>query len=456
MKYISLIGGLFAFTFLMVNCSSFSSETPLENNQPNIILILADDFGRELLSVYGGSSYSTPVLDQMSEQGLTFTDSYATPMCAPTRMMLLTGKYSFRNFDNWDEMNFNLNTVAHYMQNRGYKTAMAGKWHRGGWDLEPKGPKKAGFMNYSSYDYRKYHQNAFWGINIWEDGKLVELGKHESTSEHFNNYIINFVLQNKDNPFFIYYPMNLVHRPFLPVPTNEKINDSATLEKLSQNRGELDYFLENVEYLDILIGRILLTLNEQGLIDNTIVIFTGDNGTDNVAEASELRSVFKGKNVMGGKYFPTELGVNVPFLVYAPGFIHEAAVIRKPIDFTDILPTVYELAGGSTKKLDTDGLSFASLLYGDEFKGKEWIYSYGNFEQNSSKYKDPINNPDTFYHVISNGVWKYYSDGKLFKVIDDRLEENEIKIGFSEDSDNARILLMTELEKLRSSEPKLW
>lgn len=160
---------------------------------------------------------------------------------------------------------------------------------------------------------------------------------------------------------------------------------------------------------------------------------------------------------MGGKYFPTELGVNVPLIVYAPGFIHEAGIVRYPVDFTDLLPTFYELSGhGSTKNMDTDGRSFAPLVYGEEYSAREWIYSYGNFEHNSSKYKDPVNYPDAFYHVISDGEWKYYSDGRLFNVGEDRLENNLISSGYSVESDVARSKLMYALEKLRSSEPKLW
>ena len=443
--------------FLLIGCSSNSSENPANMQQPNIIFILADDFGRELLSVYGGTSYDTPVLDRMSEQGLTFTDSYATPMCAPTRMMFLTGQYNFRNYDDWNEMNYDLKTVAHYMQDAGYVTGMAGKWHRGGWDLEPKGPRKAGFMNYSSFNYPEYNLNPFWGITIWQDGEPVELGKYDSSSDYFNNYLIEFIENNKDHPFFFYYPLNLVHRPFLPVPTNPDIHEAYLREKLTRNRGELEYFQENVAYLDKLIGRVLTTLEEQGLIDNTIVIFSGDNGTDNVQEARELRSDFKGQSVMGGKYFPTELGVNVPLIVYAPGFVSEARIVRTPVDFTDLLPTFYELSGFQpTENLDTDGLSFAPLLYGEDFSGREWIYSYGNFEHNSSKYKDPVNNPDAFYHVISNGEWKYYSDGRLFNVGKDKIEENQIPPGYSEESEAARNKLMYELERLRGSEPKLW
>ena len=456
-RFASLMLGLLTVKFMWVGCSSNSSDNPEKIQQPNIIFILADDFGRELLSVYGGTSYDTPVLDLMSEHGLTFTDSYATPMCAPSRMMFLTGQYNFRNYDDWNEMNYDLKTVAHYMQDAGYVTGMAGKWHRGGWNLEPKGPRKAGFMNYSSFNYPEYHLNPFWGITIWQDEERIELETYESSSEYFNNYLLEFIEHNKDRPFFFYYPMNLVHRPFLPVPANPDIHESPLRDKLTRNRGELEYFQENVAYLDNLVGRILTVLEDRGLIDNTVVIFSGDNGTDNVQEARELRSDFKGQSVMGGKYFPTELGVNVPLIVYAPGFINEAGIVRYPVDFTDLLPTFYELSGqGSTKNLDTDGRSFAPLVFGEEYSAREWIYSYGNFEHNSSKYKDPVNNPDAFYHVISDGEWKYYSDGRLFNVGDDRLEEFLIPPGYSKESDLVRNKLIYELERLRGSEPKLW
>lgn len=449
---------------LLFSCTSKTSNNIAKKPKPNIIFILADDFGRELLSVYGGRSYDTPVLDRMSDKGLTFTDTYATPMCAPTRMMFLTGQYNFRNYDDWDEMNYDIKTIGHHMQEAGYVTGMTGKWHRGGWDLSPKGPEKAGFAEYSSFDYTIFHQNAFWGIDIWQNNELIRLEEGESSSEHFNNFVINFIKNNKDHPFFFYYAMNLVHRPFLPTPINEKIDEPSVQDKLSRNRGELEYFPENVSYLDELVGRIITVLKEKGLMENTILIFTSDNGTDNVNEASELYSEFKDsfypesstRRVKGGKYFPNELGVNVPFLVYAPGFIQESRIVSKPIDFTDMLPTFYDLAGESVDSLETDGLSLAPLIKDEEYEGREWIYSYGNYDHNSSKYKDPVNNADGFYHVISNGQWKYYSDGRLYKVVEDILEENEISIGYSIESDSIRSYLNDELDKLRSSEPKLW
>lgn len=457
-----------AFTLLC--CALFvSSCTPeaLDDaniTKPNIIFILADDFGRELLTAYGGKSYETPVLDKMSEHGLTFINTYATPMCAPSRMMFLTGQYNFRNYSDWDEMNFGLKTVADYLQDIGYVTGMAGKWHRGGWDLNPKGPEKAGFMHYSSYDYKKFHSNAFWGIDIWQNDELIKLGKHDSSSEFFNDYAINFIRENKDHPFFFYYAMNLVHRPFLPTPENENFDNPAVQEVITKNQRSADYFTENVNYLDQLVERIIQTLEEEQLIDNTILIFTGDNGTDNVAEAENLYSEFEdsftsesiNQRVKGGKYFPTELGVNVPLLIYAPGFIEVSQTINHPIDFTDMLPTFYDLGGGSVNDLFTDGHSLAPLVVGGDYKPREWIYSYGNFENNSSKYKDPITNLDKFYHVISDGSWKFYSNGRLFHIQNDRSEENEIPEGYSEESDLARKQLSLKLEELRNSEPKLW
>lgn len=123
-------------------CDKNSLNDAERIRQPNIIFIPANDFGRELLSAYGGTLYDIPVLDLMSEQGLTFTDSYATPMCASTRMMFLTGQDNFRNYDDWNEVNYNLKTVAQYMQDTGYVTDRAGKWHRGGGSWSPKNQVK--------------------------------------------------------------------------------------------------------------------------------------------------------------------------------------------------------------------------------------------------------------------------------------------------------------------------
>ena len=431
--------------------------------QPNIIFILADDFGRELLPAYGGTSYVTPVLDSMAESGLLFQTCYATPLCAPSRNMFLSGQYNFRNYTDWDEMDFSIRTIAHYMRDAGYVTGMAGKWHRGGWRQEPRGPAKAGFMEYCSYDYLEYNtarkkdENCYWGTTLWQDGGEIKLGKDQSTSEYFNQYVTDFIRRHKNKPFFFYYPMNLVHRPFVITPDQLSVSHAADTSNLSRSAGKAENFAAMVSYADKLVGRVIETLKEEDLLENSIIMFAGDNGTDNIREASDVVSGFRGGYVKGGKYFPTELGVNVPFIIYAPGYVTTGGRIASPVDFTDLLPTCYDLSGNAGGEMVTDGRSFASLIHGrGDYHPRTWVYSYGNFDNHSGKYKDPVRYSDGFYGVMSDGAWKYYSDNRLFNVREDILERHEIPDGYSAESDLIRKRLKDNLDSLRNTLPRLW
>src|SRR5690625_3234874 len=229
---------LILFAMGLSTCSSYNRQDYDSHIKPNIIFILADDFGRELLSSYGGSSYETPALDKMATNGLVFTDTYSTPMCAPSRMMFLTGRYNFRNYDNWDEMDFSVKTIADYMQEEGYVTGMTGKWHRGGWSLVPRGPRMAGFQMYSSFDYQVYHQNPFWGIDIWQAEGMITLGDNESSSEYVDHFAICSIKQNKDRSFIFGSSINFVQRPLLPTSIHRNIDDPNFQEKLSRNSSE--------------------------------------------------------------------------------------------------------------------------------------------------------------------------------------------------------------------------
>jgi arylsulfatase A len=160
-----------------------------------------------------------------------------------------------------------------------------------------------------------------------------------------------------------------------------------------------------IAYADRVVGRLLDTLYELGLEENTVVIFTADNGTDNVREASSLRSKFLGQQVQGGKYFPTELGVNVPLLVRWPGRISAGSVTDALVDFTDLFPTLVDLAEASPPDdYRLDGRSLKPCFLGEAATEKPIIYSWGNFEQNSKKYKAPAVYADELLHVVRN--WK--------------------------------------------------
>ncbi|MDA1068606.1 MAG: sulfatase-like hydrolase/transferase [Verrucomicrobia bacterium] len=450
-----LLAGLF---FLLP--SSFSLGTP------NIVLILADDFGRELLASYGGQSgYRTPNLDQLAKSGMQFNTCYATPLCVPSRVELLTGRYSFRNYMAWGAIDRSQKTFPQLLKAAGYKTAMAGKWHpHGQWELDPVPPVHAGYDEYCSYDSvsmgeqaKRGEGNRFWGGIIVRNGKEEQLDRYGP--EVYSDFLVDFIKRNKEGPFLAYYAMTTMHRPFHPTadhPDAPKPGQAAPKEWLGAN-GSPDNFVPMLQYADKMVGKIIRTLDELGLSENTILIFTADNGTDNVSDAKTIRSRFMDQEVRGGKYFPVELGVNVPLLVQWTGQIKAGSICNELVDLTDFFPTFCDLANVPLPSgYPLDGRSILPLTQGTNRISKAFTFTWGNYENNSSKYKDPSHNTDKLLDVIRGPRYKFYSDGRLFDIRNDFLEEHPIGPGTSKESDKARIDLKASLEKLRTTQPRTW
>ena len=438
-------------------CATLAGET----QRPNIVFVLADDLGRECLPCYGGASYQTPHLDRLAAEGMRFETCYATPLCATTRDLLLSGQYNFRSYRDWDEMDFDRSTLAHDLQKAGYATAAVGKWHRGGWDRLPKGPRLAGFDRYCSFNYpemfhlQKQGQggNCYWWTHLWQDDRRVEV-KDQGTSDYLNDYAARFIREHREKPFFLYYAMNLVHRPFVATPDYA---DSEDFEQRTAKKGRVENFAPMVAYLDTLVGRLLEVLKTECLEKNTIVIFTADNGTDNVGEASTLRSIFHGREVRGGKYYPTELGANVPFLVRWPGVVKPGTVTQALTDFADLRSTFCQLARRPLpNQLVLDGQSLVPVLTGKSRSHRPWIYTYGNHDRSSKKYKKPEQYPNGFTHYVRDGRWKYGSDGQLFDLAADPFEETPLTGELNAEAAEARKRLAGNLEALRRSQPRRW
>ena len=163
------------------------------------------------------------------------------------------------------------------------------------------------------------------------------------------------------------------------------------------------------------------------------------------------------QEVMGGKYFPIELGVNVPLLVQWPGQVKAGTTCDSIVDFTDIFPTLCDLAGVELpSEYPLDGGRLVPFLHGKSFSHKEYTFTWGNFENNSSKYKDPSHNTDKLLDVIRGPRFKLYSDGRLYDIQNDFLELALIEPGFSKESDQARFDLQASLEKLKQTKPRAW
>lgn len=456
----------FLETFLLLYFCTLFLPAIGQQSQPNIVLIFADDFGRELLTSYGGQSgYKTPFLDTLAQEGMQFNTCYATPMCVPSRVELLTGRYSFRNYTAWEQIDRSQITFPQLLKAAGYKTAMAGKWHpHGQWDLDPLPPIHAGFEEYCSYDSVSMGEqakggdgNRFWGGTIIRNGKEETLDRYGP--DVYSDFLVDFIKRNREGPFLAYYAMTTMHRPFQPTPDHPDAPQpgQAPPKDWMSSRGAPENFAPMLHYADRMVGKLMQTLDDLGIAENTVLIFTADNGTDNHAEAKTIRTRFLDRLVPGGKYFPTELGVNVPLIVRWPGRIAPGSIHDELVDLTDFFTTFCDLAGVRLAKDHAiDGQSLVPIFNGHSGTPKSFTYTWGNYENNSSKYKDPSNNTDELLDVIRGPRYKLYSDGRLFDTQEDFLEEHPLEKGSSVDAEAARKSLESSLIELRKTQPRRW
>ena len=260
-------------------CLLLCSSAVAAAERPNIVLIMADDLGVECLGTYGALDYKTPVLDKMARAGVQFDRCYSTPLCTPSRVQLMSGRYTHRNYIGFGKYPATELTFGNLLRDAGYATCMVGKWQLGG---DHRRPHELGFDEYCLHNAiptaKPFKRNTrgrerYWGYPvIVSDGELYE-SKERYGPDMLNEYARDFIRRKKDGPFFLYYPMLLTHSPFCPSP------HSKDGDKSGARVCEIKYFKDNVEYADHLVGRILATLEEEGVRDNTVVIFTGDNGT---------------------------------------------------------------------------------------------------------------------------------------------------------------------------------
>lgn len=329
--------------------------------KPNILIIVADDMGYEVPACNGGQDYSTPNIDALAQSGRRFTECHSAPMCSPSRFMLFTGKYNFRNYFLWGKMDRSNKTFANMLHDAGYITGYAGKWqldggdasiHAFGWD------KYAVWLPYY-VDREDEYGIRYKGAPIYQDGGYLPASQTDSkySEDEFTDYIISFIdsASQTGKPFLAFYSMILPHAPFCPVPDDENYNTWDFASGKSDN----EYFKSMIAYGDKKIGQIIDHLRQNNILNNTLVIFTGDNGT-----SGHITSRFNDYEVTGGKSETNEPGTNVPLIAAWPGKIPANTISDAIIDFTDFLPTladVAQTAPGSDYGI-LDGKSFLPAL----------------------------------------------------------------------------------------------
>ncbi len=391
--------------------SSCAADETEKQQRPNIILIMSDDQGFETLGAYGGESYRTPVLDKLAGTGLRFDQAHATPVCTPTRIQLMSGKYNSRNYTGFGVMEPEIYTIGNLFQDAGYATFIGGKWQLGG-DMDS--PYEFGFDEYALWQVTM-RANRYPNPGLALNGVKTHFSDGEYGPDIINEYLRDFIDRHQDEPFFIYYPMMLPHFPFEPTPDSPDWDPAARLGDTAERGGKGDekYFGDMVEYIDKLVGRVIDKLDELGLRENTLVIFTSDNGTE-----EGVSSILNGKEYFGGKLTSTNAGTHVPLITNWKGVVPEGVVNNDLICFTYFFPTLAEVAGIEIPlDLELDGQSFAPLLYGEKADLRDWLYMWW-FRNN-----DPDGPGDEFARTHR---YKYYQDGRLYDLYKDPIEKNPI------------------------------
>ena len=350
------------------------------NDQPNIILIMADDMGYEALSSNGSESCKSPNLDKLAAKGVRFTNCFSNPICTPSRVKLMTGQYNVRNYVKFGWLDREQTTFAHQLKAAGYATAIAGKWQLG---RDKDTPQHFGFEQSCLWQHTRSGRSNEDGKNIDRrfvnpqlefNGVEKDFTNGEYGPQVCTDFICDFIDKNKKKPFLVYYPMILTHCPFDPTPDSTDWDPKrlgSTTYKGDRNDPQR-HFRDMVAYADKAVGQIVSQLGKSGVRDNTLIIFTGDNGTD-----TPIVTPWNGKKVVGGKGTMSDTGTRVPLIVNWPAGIRKAGrVVDDLVEFTDVFPTICEVTTAKLPKNHPgDGASIVSVLRNQAgARKKDWVY----------------------------------------------------------------------------------
>jgi len=426
---------IFAITFLIITSfisCQYKAEIP---NKPNILFILADDFGYHDLSVSGSKYYETPTIDRIANEGMIFTNGYAAcQVCSPSRASIMSGKFPARHgITDWigaptgeawrkagrhnrllppeyvHALPTEYITLPEAMKEVGYTTFFAGKWHigeKGSW------PEDHGFdVNKGGWDVGSPRGGYF---APWENPNLKSGPDGENLSMRLAKETVNFIKENRDTSFFAYLSFYAVHGP---IQTSNKkwtkYRQKAEDLGIAETGFEMGHFLpirqvqDNpvyaglVEAMDDAVGVVLNALDELGLAENTIVVFTSDNGGVSAGDSYSTSNL----PLRGGKGYQFEGGIREPYFIKVPG-LKGGAKCNAPVTGTDFYPTLLELIGADLKPEEhTDGVSLVPLLKGKTIAERPLVWHYPHYGNQGGE-------PSS---IIRLGDWKlihYYEDGR--------------------------------------------
>jgi arylsulfatase A len=395
--------------------------------KPNIVFILADDLGFAEIGANGSDHLKTPNIDSLAKTGLRFNHFYTAPLCGPSRALILTGRYAFRTgavtqdacgtiIREGEKAEIMAPSV---LKKAGYASAMIGKWGQ----ILPSGDAAQwGFDHVMSFKASGIYWNkaaAGNRINAYKlagdkdgeggvranpgpyniNGRQRTMADTDYMPDLMHADAIEFLNQNKDKPFFLYYSLSFVHSQILPTPDSTPPDLSTDADTRYRQ-----IYADNITYMDKLVGNLLAELDRLKLRDNTVIMFMGDNGT---AKANADRATIGGRRIIGQKGGMEEGGGLVPFVVSWPGVTPAGKLNENFADASDLLPTFAELAGAPLpENRIIDGKSLVPQIKGETKSARTWAFTQLG----------------AHWHVREAG-WKLNEEGQLFDMRNAPFEE---------------------------------
>lgn len=400
MNKISLIGLLAIVTILTACNQQAKTDTP---SKPNIVYILADDLGYGDVGFNGQTKFNTPNIDKLAANGMVFTQHYAgSTVCAPSRSTLLTGLHTGHtpvrgNLSIAEEGQYPLPaetyTLSKMLKDNGYVTSVYGKWGLG-YPGSEGDPNRQGFDEFYGYNCQRLAHH-YYPYHLWHNQNKVILdgnagkGQNEYAPDLIHKQALKFIEANKDTTFFMFYASLLPHAELL-VPQEDLEQFSGKFVPEKKHKGTDDgpkyrqgpygsqdecyaTFAAMVNILDRQVGELHHKLEEQGIADNTIIIFTSDNGPHK--EGGAAPEYFNSNGPYRGlKRDLYEGGIHVPMIVQWPAKVQAGSSNDHISAFWDVMPTLADIIG-ETKAYETDGISFLPTLLGEDEQMKhEYLY----------------------------------------------------------------------------------
>jgi len=407
-----------------------------EGNKPNVLFLLADDLGYGELGSYGQKTIKTPEIDKLADQGLKFTNFYAgNAVCAPSRAVLMTGKHAGHNTirgnkglhkstNHWGRVSLRKDelTLGEMMQSAGYQTAFIGKWHlENPNDLDTwaysRGFDYAVQEQWKRADSKVYFDKTTHWINGINDKKLYDYTKWDNIDEFRTNFATEYLdsIKKDDKPFFLFMSYRTPH-PHEPMLRNKSLfsdKDWAEAEK---------HHARKITLWDKQVGRLINHLEMIGELDNTLIIFTSDNGGH--SSAGHDHKFFTSNGVLRGfKRDLYEGGIRVPQIAVWANKIKPGTVSEHIGSFQDFMPTLAEIAGTKIPEV-TDGISILPTYLGQSKKQKQHPYLYWEEQRN----RDP---KKALLRAIREGDWKavqvgLQGDMEIYNLKDDISETTNL------------------------------